>query len=217
MQGMHPQQRARGIKHTATHEPRQTVAHATECFFTSSDVAILKSYRSQVRLWVTVARLEVHDQALLNRNHSDRLACAKVRDGAVHVRYVPRAVDAGYDPEGRQDRSRGGLVAASEGGLLIGDVVDERLEAEDVTEKLAFVAAIVKQAAGFVELRKSTPCRRVLDQARGELAHARGGSGTDRAMTACVKCGLDLCAAPSGTVSFCAVAAASSVCCCCEG
>ena len=88
---------------------------------------------------------------------------AEIRDSAVHPRPIARVFEALDDgvahgflrgilaPEGAEDGGRGGFVCGGR-GELVGYFVDEGFEAEDVAEELAFVAAVVGHAAGFVEL-----------------------------------------------------------------
>lgn len=55
-------------------------------------------------------------------------------------------------PEGSKNGGCGRLVCGI-GSELVGDFVDEGLEAEDVAEELALVPLVVGPAAGFVHLR----------------------------------------------------------------
>lgn len=57
-------------------------------------------------------------------------------------------------PEGPENGGCGWLVCRI-GSELVGDFVDEGLEAEDVAEELALVSLVVGPAAGFVHLRLS--------------------------------------------------------------
>ena len=92
----------------------------------------------------------------------DRLAGEVVFDDAIHVGVVavgdivhdavvhraPRGVGA---PEGAEDRGAGWERGRGV-GKLVGDLVDERFEPDDVAEELAFVADRGGHAAGFIDL-----------------------------------------------------------------
>jgi hypothetical protein len=117
----------------------------------------------------------------------DRLARAVVSNGTVHPRAITLALAARDDtgahvqlrrivPVERAQDGRRGWFVGRRGGELVGDFVDERLEAQHVAQQLALVALRVGHAAGFVHLRVLlSTCACVRGKGRGQRyqLHAR--------------------------------------------